>query len=75
MTDKLKVDLDGPKFQGINVPIHFPTKVAWPNGFIESPTLPATKATKEEGEQMLDAIAQFYADFLREFKKASFPTG
>ena len=74
MTDKLKVSYDGAEFQGAQIPVHFPTKVAWPHGFIESPVLPASEATPEEGEHMLDSIAQLFAGFLEEFRKTPFPS-
>ena len=74
MTDKLKVSYDGAEFQGAQIPVYFPTKVAWPYGFIESPVLPASEATPEEGERMLDSIAQLFAGFLDEFRKTPFPS-
>jgi len=73
LTDKVKITYGGAEFQGIQVPVHFPTKVAWPHGFIES-EIPANEATKEEGERMLDAVAQYLVDFLAEFRKVHLPS-
>jgi hypothetical protein len=77
VTDQIKFsekNEHGAEFKGIPIPIHYPTKVIWPHGFIESTSLPASEATKEEGEQMLEAVSQYFAEFLTEFKKASFPS-
>jgi len=74
MTDMVKVDAAYAKFQGGQIPVNLPFDRSWPHGFTEPKQgIPATEATKEEGERMLEALAQYFADFLAEFRKAPLP--
>ena len=73
MTDKLTSDyIRLIEFKNTKMHVHYPTKTVWPHGFIEHGIL-STEATPEEGEQMIEGVSQFYAEFLNEFLKAPLP--
>ena len=60
-------------FKGIHVGTFLNTGDVWPEGFWDTQTHPANKASAELGEVIFSKVSDFLADFIKEFAQVPLP--